>query len=162
MTPLLGLVVVLGRPATKPLDMVPQVLGDVGVPTQVVGQTQDMAAVVDTAESMCGSKEMDDYFNEHSGGATERWLDRHRNVWNSCASHTAPCAARHAVSRPQVRSAASSRSAATRIAPATSSAACTRPRALRRMWRAASASRRTTATLAAASSMRSRRPAART
>ena len=94
MTPLLGLVVVLGRPATKPLDMVPQVLGDVGVPTQVVGQTQDMAAVVDTAESMCGSKEMDDYFNEHSGGATERWLNRHRNVWNGCASHTAPCAAR--------------------------------------------------------------------
>lgn len=80
MTPLLGLVVVLGRPATKPLDMVPQVLGEAGVPTQVVGETQDIAAVVDTSEHMCGSKEMDDYFNEHSGGATERWIDRHRKL----------------------------------------------------------------------------------
>jgi hypothetical protein len=62
----------LGRPAPKPLDMVPQVQDEAGVPTQVVGETQEMAAVVDTAEYMCGSKEMDDYFNEHSGGATGR------------------------------------------------------------------------------------------
>jgi hypothetical protein len=95
MTPLLGLVVVLGRPATKPLDMVPQILGEAGVPTQVVGETQDMAAVVDTTEYVCGSKEMDDYFNEHSGGATERWIDRHRNVWISWASRIAQCDARH-------------------------------------------------------------------
>ena len=42
----------LGRPAPKPLDMVPQVLAEAGVPTQVVGETasQDMVAVVDTTE----------------------------------------------------------------------------------------------------------------
>ena len=62
----------LGRPLGKPMDMVPQVQDEAGVPTQVVGETQDMAAVVDTTEYMCGSKAMDDYFNEHSGGATNR------------------------------------------------------------------------------------------
>ena len=65
----------LGRPAPKPLDMVPQVQDEAGVPTQVVGETQapqEMAAVVDTTEYMCGSKEMDEYFDEHSGGATVR------------------------------------------------------------------------------------------
>ena len=84
----------LGRPAPKPLDMVPQVLAEAGVPTQVVGETasQDMAAVVDTTEYMCGSKEMDEYFDEHSGGAT----DRLRKIWSvgSHAPHAAPHATR--------------------------------------------------------------------
>jgi hypothetical protein len=84
----------LGRPAPKPLDMVPQVLAEAGVPTQVVGETasQDMAAVVDTTEYMCGSKEMDEYFDEHSGGAT----DRLRKRWSvgSHAPHAAPHATR--------------------------------------------------------------------
>jgi hypothetical protein len=102
MTPLLGLVVVLGRPAAKPLDMVPQVLGDVGVPTQVVGQTQDVAAVVDTAEYMCGSKEMDDYFNEHSGGSVgsivSQCCDEDSPGYQQCGVYQTACIAAHVAS----------------------------------------------------------------
>ena len=57
----------LARPTAKPLGMSPQLSGEAGVPTQVVGEIGD-AAVGDTQNYMCGSADMDDYFNSHCNG----------------------------------------------------------------------------------------------
>jgi len=95
----------LGRPAPKPLDMVPQVQDEAGVPTQVVGETQapqEMAAVVDTTEYMCGSKEMDEYFNEHSGGSvtsiTSQCCDEDSPGYQQCGIYQTACIAAHVAS----------------------------------------------------------------
>merc|ERR1740130_674354 len=86
----------LGRPLGKPMDMVPQVQDEAGVPTQ------DMAAVVDTTEYMCGSKAMDDYFNEHSGDSVSsiaaQCCDEESPGYQQCGIYQTACIAAHVAS----------------------------------------------------------------
>ena len=102
MTLLLVLGAGLAHPTTRPVGLAPQLQNDANVPTQVIGDTGDMTTGGDVSEFMCGSSEMDSYFNEHCNGAVgsivAQCCDEDAPGYQECAIFQGTCISAHVAS----------------------------------------------------------------